>query len=300
MESTIENSAEREHRFSANEVKDLSVRLVRSEENGGDEFPATLLDFSKKGLRLLIPVSVRFEETVNLYIDCPSAGLEYVGTGQIKHIREDGVQGWQIGCFMNPPLPDSFLAFLAEASNKERRKHPRTLAFGQGRLYKQGETGFSDDHRRGVGAVRNHGAPGRGRCIGLPSAADARVDRRCVAERVPDLIVDRVAVTALAFATVGRTPAEAALLVECRAIGGDPTVGHRDTARLERPASGPGLVHRVVGRLSVRGRGEQDDRRSRDDHGHDGLHEDSKRHTHARARRRGDRVNGQHPASWFS
>ncbi len=131
---------EREHRFSVVDLKNISVSVQRSEENGGEECSADLLDFSRKGVKLLLPISVRFEETVKLDFKFQNSEITYSGLAQIRHIRSDENQGWQVGCSVQPSIADEVISFLASSSGKERRRHPRIPVSGQGTLQRQGET----------------------------------------------------------------------------------------------------------------------------------------------------------------
>lgn len=132
---------EREHRFSVVDLENLSVSVQRSEENGGEECSAQLLDFSRKGVKLLLPISVRFEETIKLDFEFKkNSEFTYSGLAQIRHIRSDENQSWQVGCSVQPSIPDDVISFLALSSGKERRRYQRTPVSGQGTLQRQGET----------------------------------------------------------------------------------------------------------------------------------------------------------------
>ena len=85
-----------------------------------------MLDFSRKGVKLLLPISVRFEETVKLDFEFKNTDLApYSGLAQIRHIRDDGEDGWQVGCSVQPSIGDEVIAHLASSSGKERRRHQK-------------------------------------------------------------------------------------------------------------------------------------------------------------------------------
>ncbi len=131
------NFVNREKRFEINESVGFDAIVKR---DGSDEnvFYASLIDFSRKGGKFEVPFCARFDETLEVNLEFKDFELTYNGSGRVRHIRNVGENRWQVGCLLDPPLPEDLVAYLAKRTNQERRQHPRFDIVGEGKLRRQG------------------------------------------------------------------------------------------------------------------------------------------------------------------
>lgn len=128
---------DREHRFTASDLAGMNVTFTRSADP--DEIlHAEMLDFSKRGLKLKVPVNLHFEEKILIKIVVDEYEIWFDGEGSVRHIREDGEQSWIVGCAIAPTIRDEVIADLARASGKERRKFPRIKVYGEATIQHEG------------------------------------------------------------------------------------------------------------------------------------------------------------------
>jgi hypothetical protein len=108
---------------------DTVVTITRGQECDPQSLSAELVDVSQYGVKLLVPVSLRFEEALQLKVEGLGADLEYQGIASVRHIRSatdnKSEDQWIVGCAIAPPLTDEAIAHLATAVGKEQRRFRR-------------------------------------------------------------------------------------------------------------------------------------------------------------------------------
>lgn len=150
MASTPEKTyVRREHRFCLTELRCLEVTISRTDEIPSAEYAAELVDFSRKGMKLKVPIGLRFEETINVRLKFEDFDIWYEGVASVRHIRAEGDHSWIVGCALEPAIRDEIIAKLASSSGKERRAHARFLVEGVGTIQRQGDT------KKGLVTLRN-------------------------------------------------------------------------------------------------------------------------------------------------
>jgi len=114
------------------EVANKCETVVTITRTGGAEeesITAELVDISQYGTKLLVPVNLRFEESLQLKIEVVGTELAYHGIGSVRHIRsvesESLEESWLIGCAIAPPLTDETFSYLATTAGTERRRFRR-------------------------------------------------------------------------------------------------------------------------------------------------------------------------------
>jgi len=105
------------------------VTITRTQECEPQLLSAELVDVSQYGVKLLVPVSLKFEEVLHLKVEILGADLEYLGVASVRHIRfatdKNSGEHWMVGCAIAPPLSDETFAHLATVAGKERRQFRR-------------------------------------------------------------------------------------------------------------------------------------------------------------------------------
>jgi hypothetical protein len=139
----------REHRFCLSELQCLDVTISRTDEISSPEYPAELVDCSRRGMKLKVPVCLRFEETINLRLKYEDLDVWYDGVASVRHIRAQGENSWVVGCAIEPDVREDIIAKLASSSGKERRAHARFDVEGVGTIQRQGDT------KKGFVTLRN-------------------------------------------------------------------------------------------------------------------------------------------------
>lgn len=128
----------REQRFSLEDLHGVNV-VVRRADGDTEEVHAKLMDFSRNGIKLRMPVNVQFEEILLVRIEFDNSSLSYLGEASVRHMRsDDGNKTFQVGCRVEPAIPDCVVEYLAENSGKERRANQRTAVQVDAILIRQG------------------------------------------------------------------------------------------------------------------------------------------------------------------
>jgi len=112
-------------RFNVDDSSEAIVSFTRSPSTDHDPLPAALLDVSQHGVKLRVPVSLQFEESLQLEIKVRGTDLQYQGVASVRHIRAADNENWLVGCAIAPPISDETFAYLATAAGKERRQFRR-------------------------------------------------------------------------------------------------------------------------------------------------------------------------------
>ena len=128
---------DREKRFEVNDLVGFDAIVQRAGEDQSP-FYANLIDFSRTGGKFELPFCARFDEQLKIQFDFKESELKYFGSCRVRHMRNVGENRWQVGCSLDPPLPEEVIAHLAKQTNQERRHHPRFDIFGEGQLRRQG------------------------------------------------------------------------------------------------------------------------------------------------------------------
>ena len=133
----------REKRFEVDEMIGFDAIVCRA---GVDEsqFHAELIDFSRTGMKLDVPFCARFNEILNLRLEFNDEEYEYEGKLRVRHMRNLDEHQWQVGCSIDPPLPQPMIEFLAKTTNQERRQFSRLQVDGVGTLRRQGQVEGQD------------------------------------------------------------------------------------------------------------------------------------------------------------
>lgn len=127
-------------RFKVADTSDLTVTIKRTEESDQEPLAAELLDVSQHGAKLRVPVNLRFEEALQLYIEVADAEIEYHGIASVRHIRSTDDEHWMVGCAIAPPLPDETFSFLATTAGKERRRFRRLNIAAEATVRRQAQS----------------------------------------------------------------------------------------------------------------------------------------------------------------
>ncbi len=128
----------REERFCVADLEDIQVVVRRLDVEDSKEFYADLIDFSRKGVKLKMTFCVQFEENLMIRFEFANSDLTYEGVACVRHMRSDVDQTWQVGCSIEPLVPEDVINYLANASGKERRRHPRKAVALEGAVLRQG------------------------------------------------------------------------------------------------------------------------------------------------------------------
>jgi len=138
QEVSRENFVQREQRFAVERAKGFDVLVCRG-ESSDMVFYADLMDFSRSGLKFCLPFNARFDEKLQIQLTFKDYEFSYSGTSRVRHIRNKEVNRWVVGCSVSPELPDEVVDALADLTEQERRKSPRSKVEGKGYLSRQGE-----------------------------------------------------------------------------------------------------------------------------------------------------------------
>jgi len=116
-------------RFKVADSSEAVVTITRADENDQQSLVAELVDVSQHGVKLRVPVNLRFEEALQLEIDVLGTELEYQGVASVRHIRaaidKNDDEHWLVGCAIAPPISDETFSYLATTAGKERRRYRR-------------------------------------------------------------------------------------------------------------------------------------------------------------------------------
>ncbi len=134
------NIVPRAPRFKVADSSEVTVTITRTEESDDQSLPAGLVDVSQHGVKLRVPVNLRFEEALQLKIDVLGTELEYLGVASVRHIRALNDEYWLVGCAIAPPLSDETFAHLATSAGKERRRFRRIPISAEATVRRQAQT----------------------------------------------------------------------------------------------------------------------------------------------------------------
>jgi len=127
-------------RFHVNDSRDAVVTITRTEEDDHQTLSAELVDISQYGAKIRVPVSLRFEEALQLKIEVAGVELEYLGVASVRHIRALDDENWLVGCAIAPPLSDEAFSYLATTAGKERRRFRRLPIAAKATVRRQAQT----------------------------------------------------------------------------------------------------------------------------------------------------------------
>ena len=139
-ERNDEKFTPRAPRFQVSDSEQIDVQIMRTEKGSVEAIEASLIDVSQHGVKLRVPVNLRFEEALQLQIEVNKAGIEYHGIASVRHIRTVDDQHWVIGCAVAPPLSDETFSYLATTAGKERRRFRRLNIAAEATVRRQGQT----------------------------------------------------------------------------------------------------------------------------------------------------------------
>lgn len=138
---------QRQQRFAASDIPTLSVSVWRLDSNDdisdcdspeSSVHEARVIDFSSRGLKIALPFAAQFNEVLAVRLDFLDIQYSYKGQATIRHIRAENDR-WIAGCSIEPTIVEEVIDHLVSLSGKERRKHPRTLASGEGNVRRSGD-----------------------------------------------------------------------------------------------------------------------------------------------------------------
>ena len=127
-------------RFKVDNASEAVVTVTRSVEGEDRTLPAELVDISQHGVKMRVPVNLRFEEAVQLQIDVAGTELEYHGVASVRHIRSVDEEHWLVGCAIAPPMSDETFSYLATTAGKERRRFRRLPISAEATVRRQAQT----------------------------------------------------------------------------------------------------------------------------------------------------------------
>ncbi len=127
-------------RFQIADSKEAVVSITRTEEIEHQTLAAELVDVSQYGVKLRVPVNLRFEEALQLKIGVLDTELEYLGVASVRHIRALDEEHWVVGCAIAPPLSDEAFAHLATTAGTERRRFRRLPIAAEATVRRQAQT----------------------------------------------------------------------------------------------------------------------------------------------------------------
>ena len=114
----------REQRFRVEDLKQLEV-IVAPVSDSSKAYFADLVDLSRQGLKIRVPICVPFGEEVRILLE--AGGHVYNGIGTSRHVRSVSRGEWEVGCSLDPILDQEIMGFIVAETGKERRQHNRTL-----------------------------------------------------------------------------------------------------------------------------------------------------------------------------
>lgn len=129
-----------EPRFSVGPEQGAHVTVSRMNSEHPADTGVELVDISRHGVKLRLPESPRFEQSLRLQVDVPNLGVHYDGIALVRNLRNDGDEGWLVGCSMDPPFSDAHYTQLAVASGMDRRDTPRQSISITATIQRQMET----------------------------------------------------------------------------------------------------------------------------------------------------------------
>ena len=147
MSNATENQKtyfKREQRFSVEDLKQLQVVIMRAGEGETKEYSADLVDISRRGLKFHVPICVGFAEEVEIRIETMQLEVIYEGQCTARHIRSISDNCWEVGCSLDPHLPEEVIDFVVGVSGKERRANPRIPISHNAELKRQGQVHGAD------------------------------------------------------------------------------------------------------------------------------------------------------------
>ena len=86
---------------------------------------AELVDISLNGAKLLLPICLPFEESIDIRLDVASVGLRIDVRAAVRWVRPAGGEAWFAGCVFNSELSDDVIQKLIAGKCLERRSNPR-------------------------------------------------------------------------------------------------------------------------------------------------------------------------------
>ncbi len=93
----------RRPRHPVTEAAAIDVSLERSGQEPSCLVAARLLDFSREGFRLRVPVRLTVQEAVTVRIRSENDGIDLALPGTVRWQRPDGDAAWLVGCAATRP-----------------------------------------------------------------------------------------------------------------------------------------------------------------------------------------------------
>ena len=124
-DSIIQAIAPREPRYQLCDGQVASVVLQRAEGCDPRSVSAQLLDISRNGVKLSVPICLPFEEEVDMRIEIPDLALNLEISATVRWVRPAGDVTWLLGCVFNRELSDRGIAKLTSGMCLDRRRSLR-------------------------------------------------------------------------------------------------------------------------------------------------------------------------------
>jgi hypothetical protein len=101
------------------------IRVTVERQSGSTPEEAELLDISRSGMKVAVPIHLALHEAVQLKLEVPDLDTSLSLPATVCWSRPGEGDIWRVGCQFSPPLPESTLAQLAEGGFLQRRQNPR-------------------------------------------------------------------------------------------------------------------------------------------------------------------------------
>ena len=124
-DSIVQAIAPREPRYQLRDGQVASVVLQRAKNCDPRSITAQLLDISRNGAKLSVPICLPFEEEVDMQIEISDLALSLDISARVRWVRPAGDAMWLLGCVFNRDLSDQGVAKLTSGMCLDRRRSLR-------------------------------------------------------------------------------------------------------------------------------------------------------------------------------
>ncbi len=98
-------------------------------ESGGDTYAANLLDISRGGLKLSVPIELKIDDVIQLRLANEESQLDLRESARVCWIQKDpDSDGWHVGCQIQGAIDEDVLRELATRGLLDRRNKARHCA----------------------------------------------------------------------------------------------------------------------------------------------------------------------------
>jgi hypothetical protein len=115
----------REARYQPRSGRQIVVIIERTAGNGESLTSVDLLDISEGGAKIASPVCLETNETIGLRLEVAELHIDLRATAKVKWTCPTKDGRWQIGCVIDPRVPEAILVELAAREYLERRREQR-------------------------------------------------------------------------------------------------------------------------------------------------------------------------------